>query len=182
MFPNTNLTTSASPATQMSIITDIQCPGAEGNAVYCTDGYDIFKSTNGGVTWSADTNLFNNLGINQIGDYVVSISIGDSGTNADVFAGTSTFGRGGGGAFVLQESVFNNPWANLNVGIDRPFTATAPNKPISSLDVTKVQVDRNFGTTQMVVAGVSDYTNGVTRVTCKYGGLESGIPLPAMCC
>jgi hypothetical protein len=171
-FLNTNLTTPSAPATQMNIITDIQCPGADGNTVYCTDGYDIFKSTNGGVTWAADVNLFN-AGVGANG-YIVSISIGYIGTNAYVFAGTSTFGGGGGGGvFVLQESVYNNPWADLNVGTNRPIGTSAPNLAFGGeCDVTKVQVDPSFATTQMVMAVVSDYENEVTRVTTKYGSLE----------
>ena len=86
LFSNTNFTTPSAPATQMSIITDIQCPGADGNTVYCTDGYDIFKSTNGGLTWAADVNLFNaNVGAST-STYIVSISIGYIGTNAYAFA------------------------------------------------------------------------------------------------
>jgi hypothetical protein len=169
-FPATNTTSGGLPATQMNIITDIQCPGTDGNTVYVTDGYDIFKSVNGGVTWSADVNLFN-AGVNAHGT-IVSISIGYIGTNAYVFAGTTTWG-GGGDVFVLQESVYNNPWADLNVGSNRPTTSNVPNEDFSlNCDVTKVQVDPAFATTQMVMAVVTDYTNHVTRVTTKYGSLE----------
>jgi hypothetical protein len=153
-------------ATQTNVITDIQCPGTDGNTVYVTDGYDIFKSVNGGTTWAAEVNLNDNIaGSTSSSKFIVSISIGTYNGTVEVFAAVTSFGAGTGGAYVLNETVSNNPWANLNVGTQRPL-------PFSSLDVTKVLVDPAFGTTQMVMAVISDYTDNVTRVSTKYGVLQ----------
>jgi photosystem II stability/assembly factor-like uncharacterized protein len=44
-------------------VTDIVCSSVDADTVYVTDGYDIYKTTNGGTTWVVLSNLFGSLGI-----------------------------------------------------------------------------------------------------------------------
>jgi hypothetical protein len=174
-----------------AVYTDIQCPGPDGNMVYVTDGFDIFKSIDGGTTWVALTNLFEKLDDETAEEpvgYIVSISTGFIGgsvsPSAYTFAATSTFGgtvlgsyadtdsfNTNGGVYVLQESVFLNPWADTEVNQDRQ-------NPWTGVDALKVQTFPDFATTQGVFAVVSDRSTntgkelsgvGRTLVTTKYG-------------
>jgi len=154
------------------VVTDIVCSSANANIVYVSDGYDIFKSVDAGSTWVALTNLFvtqnvtkggtpNNLlfepGLDENG-FIVSFDVGYFGGGAYVFAALSTFGvlddpedGEAGGAYVLQESVYLSPWADMKIGIDR-HEQLSP-----AIDVTEIKVMPDFSTTQAVMAVVTDY-------------------------
>jgi len=182
------------------VITDIVCSSANANIVYVSDGYDIFKSVDAGGTWVAITNLFITQnaqlggtpelpifeqGLNAAG-FIVSFDVGYFGGGAYVFAACSGFGNGygmtypfysKGGAYVLQESVYLQPWADMKIGLDRHEALS------EYIDVTEIKVMPDFSTTQAVMAVVTDYdfdfedlqaefqTEGNTAVlvTTKYG-------------
>ena len=156
-------------ASTASTITDIVCSSQDANTVYVTDGYDVYKSADGGATWVVLSNLFVSLGlISPISGLITSIDIGYLGTSPYIFAGTSSFSSGTGGAYVAEEAVYGMPWSNLLIATDRvaPWTAA---------DVLVVRVDpTTFASTQMVMAIASDTTGGlhVPKLTTKYSGAQ----------
>jgi hypothetical protein len=57
-------TTCAKPSTSSTITTDIKTHPTDANIVYATAGYDIFKSTNKGASWTDISGTLPNLFIN----------------------------------------------------------------------------------------------------------------------
>jgi hypothetical protein len=106
---------------------------------------------------------------------ITSIDVGYIGTDAYIFAATSTFGNsGGGGVYVAQEAVFGMPWSDMLVDTDRAVAW-------GTTDVTEVMVDpTNFGTTQMVMAVATDTGATATMVTTKYGGAQWDATVPGV--
>jgi hypothetical protein len=92
---------------------DVVCSGEDADTVYVTDGYNIYKTVNGGGTWSTLPNLFNRLGLvdadNKPDAFIVDLDVGCYGGRPYVFAATSSFGLGLGGVYVLQEWSFIAP-------------------------------------------------------------------------
>jgi photosystem II stability/assembly factor-like uncharacterized protein len=88
-------------------ITDIVCSSVDADTVYVTDGFDIYKTTNGGTTWVVLSNLFGSIAAAGL---ITSIDVGYLGTNPFIFASTSTFGGAGGGVYVAEEAVYGLGW------------------------------------------------------------------------
>ncbi|MEE8582603.1 MAG: hypothetical protein V3S61_01870, partial [Dehalococcoidales bacterium] len=153
-------------------IMDISVSSIDPLQVYVTDGTDIFKTADGGTTWVTLSALVTA----PANDLISSLDVGYIGTDAYIFAGTSGFGvGGGGGVYVAQEAVFGMPWSDMMIGTDRGVAFTGvPN-------VTEVMVDPNtFGTTQMVMAVVTDVGAGATMVTTKYSGAQWDATVPGV--
>jgi hypothetical protein len=152
------------------IVFDIECSSANANIVYFTNGTDIFKSVNGGVSFVTMDNLFDeeSLDVDPAG-MIVSISVGYYGGTAYLFAATSTFGPGGdvGGAYVFQESVFLSQWIDLEIASERVAVYVGGN-----IDVLAIEAMPDFSTTQGIMAIVSDYVSGETRVTTRFMGQQ----------
>lgn len=154
------------PSTTGPAIGDIVCSSIDSNTVYVTNGYDIWKTNTGGYTWIPLPNLFAG-GVGAAG-MITSIDVGYIDGNPYIFAGTSTFGDGGGGAYVTQEVVWGMPWADLEVDNNRPVRWYWA-------DIYDVVVAPDFGTTQMVMAVATAKMNPfgpeepATYVTTKYG-------------
>jgi len=149
------------------VIFDIETSPTNANVLYVTDGFDIWKSSNGGTTWVVLDNLFDevfSLGAVAQG-YIVSVAVAAYAGTSYVFAATSTFGGGAGGVYALQESIFVSEWIDLEVGGARDV-------PFDSLDVLEVATFPDFATTQGIIAVVSDYTDGVTLVTSRFMAAE----------
>jgi hypothetical protein len=150
-------------------ITDIVASSQNANTVYITDGFDIYKTTDAGTTWAPLSNLFGS-GVGAAG-FITSIDIGYLGGSPYIFAATSSFGAGTGGAYVAQEAVFGMPWSDLLIDTDRAVPWAA-----NSVDVLEIQVDpANFATTQMVMALATNFggTEGPNAVlTTKYAGSQ----------
>ena len=150
------------------VIFDIECSSTDANILYVTEGCDIYKSSNGGSRWVTLDNLFEEeaLDIEPEG-LIVSIAIGYVGGTAYLFAATSTFGNGRGGAFVLQESIFVSQWIDLEVATEREDT-------FGLIDVLAIDTLPDFSTSQGIVAVVCDYTQGMTFVTTRFMGGQWG--------
>jgi hypothetical protein len=147
-------------------IMDISVSSIDPLQVYVTDGVDIYKTADGGTTWVTLSAL---TGVALI----TSLDVGYIGTDAYIFAGTSSFGGGTGGVYVAQEAVFGMPWSDMMVATDRAVA-------YGGADVTEVIVDPNtFGTTQMVMAVVTDPGVG-TMVTTKYSGAQWDATVPGV--
>ena len=151
-------------------ITDIVTSSMDVNTVYVTDGWDIYKTSDGGTTWAPLSNLMTG-GVGAAG-MITSMDVGYLGTAPYIFVATSTFGTTRtGGAYVAQEAVFGMPWTDLLIDQDRPVAWTA-----SNVDVLEIQVDpTNFATTQMIMALATNYSgvegpNAV--ITTKYSGAQ----------
>jgi len=142
--------------------------GADASTVYVTDDLNIFKTSNGGTTWTTIAGLFNStLVFPNPASYITSIAVGYLGGAPYIFATTSTFGNtgaGNGDAYVCQEAVYGSPWSALNVGADRPENTS------TSYDTLRVVLMPDFSTTQGVMILWSDYDGGLTRVSVKLGG------------
>ena len=150
-----------------STITDIACSSIDANTIYVTDGYDIYKSIDGGATWVILSNLFGSLFAGVPNGLITSIDIGYIGTSPYIFAAVSSFGGSTGGAYVAEEAVYGMPWSNLLIDTDRaaPWGGGA--------DVSKILVDpANFATSQMVMAIATDVGANQAKITTKYAGAQ----------
>jgi hypothetical protein len=156
-------------------ITDIVCSSRDANTVYVTDGYDVWKSIDGGVNWQPLTNLFQHAGASlwsfpPIG-VIVALDVGYTAVGSHVFAAVNSFGGGTGGIYVCYEWQFGMPWGDMDVGNQRPI----PMGPYN-VDAQDVKVDpTNFAATQMVMALVNTYGPVGTFITTKYTGLQWGV-------
>jgi hypothetical protein len=152
-------------------IMDISVSSIDPLQVYVTDGVDIYKTADGGTTWVT----LSALTTTPANDLISSLDVGYIGTDAYIFAATSTFGNsGGGGVYVAQEAVFGMPWSDMLVDTDRAVAW-------GTTDVTEVMVDpTNFGTTQMVMAVATDTGATATMVTTKYGGAQWDATVPGV--
>jgi hypothetical protein len=155
------------PYTEDGVIYDIECSSTNASILYVTDGYDIFKSINAGKTWVVMDNLFEEEALDvQPSGLIVSIAVGNYANTAYIFAATSTFGGGNGGAYVFQESIFLSQWIDLEVGEEREDEFSG------DIDVVAIDTFPDFTTTQGIVAVVSDYVNAETHVTTRFMGQQ----------
>jgi photosystem II stability/assembly factor-like uncharacterized protein len=148
---DTEVLGSAAPAQE---ITDICIVDA--NTVYVTNGWDVFKTIDGGANWIPLTNLANWIGgfVGPGTEWILAIDVGVIGTDTYVFAGVSD-GHGAaannGGAYVCWEWALGMPWHNLLVDTNRPPTPTGWGA--GTADVYDIRADpNNFATTQGVLA------------------------------
>jgi len=164
-------------------ITDICIIDA--NTVYVSNGWDIFKTIDGGANWIPLTNLFN-YGATWTpfppAGVITSIDVGVIGTDIYVFAGTNdgfAAGQDGGGAFVCWEWALGMPWEQLRIDTNRP--PTPGGWGAGTADVFDIRADpNNFATTQAILAVAHyDGTGGLfadpqqfTVVTSKHLGHE----------
>lgn len=144
---DTEVLGSARPAWQ---ITDICIIDA--NTLYVTNGWDVFKTIDGGANWIPLTNLGNWFGWAVGSARITSIDVGVIGADTYVFAGASDFAAGGnGGAYVCWEWALGMPWHDLLIDTNRPL---APGGwGANTADVYDIRCDpNNFATTQAVLA------------------------------
>jgi photosystem II stability/assembly factor-like uncharacterized protein len=170
-----SVTPAVNPFGGAGFIMDIEVSSMYPNHVYVTDGFDIFKTEDGGTTWVLLSNLFTSLPTAT--GWIASIDVGYLGTNPYIFAGTSTWGGLTGGVYVAAEAVYGMPWSDMLVGTDRAVA-------LPGADVTEVVVDPAFGTTQMVMAVVNIGPGGIV-ITSKYAGQQwaqtaADVPVPAV--
>ena len=158
-------------------ITDICIVDA--NTFYVSNGWDVFKSIDGGANFIPLTNLANWIGGFTVADRITSIDVGYIGTDAYVFAGVSNFAvAGNGGAYVCWEWALGMPWHDLLIDTNRPPNPTGWGA--GTADVYDIRADpNNFATTQGVLAIAHyDGTNGAftaqvfTVFTTKHLGHE----------
>ncbi|HEY54899.1 MAG TPA: hypothetical protein G4N91_01270, partial [Dehalococcoidia bacterium] len=164
-------------------ITDICIIDA--NTVYVSNGWDIFKTIDGGANWIPLTNLFN-YGAAWLpwppAGVITSIDVGVIGTDIYVFAGVNdgfAAAQNGGGAFVCWEWALGMPWEQLRIDTNRP--PTPGGWGAGTADVFDIRADpNNFATTQAILAVAHyDGTGGLasdpaqfTVVTSKHLGHE----------
>jgi BNR/Asp-box repeat./Fibronectin type III domain. len=158
-------------------IFDICASSVNANEIYFTDGYDIFTTKDGGVTWNKLSNLVTYATSNFVtappdGD-IVTLDVGYAGANKYVFAGTATFGGVGiNGVYMCQETAFGMPWTDLDVIGQR-------DDAWDSCNVWDVVVDpTDFATKQGIIAVAEDTTDGseATYITAKYFGNQWNQP------
>ncbi|PKH44695.1 hypothetical protein KKB3_01600, partial [Dehalococcoides mccartyi] len=164
-------------------IFDVCASSVNANEVYFTDGYDIYTTKDGGVTWNKLSNMYiwagDNDWANVADGLIVTLDIGYAGANKYVFAGTASFGSisSVNGVYMCQETAFGMPWSDLSIAT-QGHTWTYCN-------VWDVVVDpTDFATKQGIIAvasecdGVSS-ANTNTYITAKYFGNQWN--QPAIC-
>ncbi|MGE0902771.1 hypothetical protein [Dehalococcoides mccartyi] len=167
-----------SPSSDPQIF-DICASSVNANEVYFTDGYDIFTTKDGGVTWNKLSNVYiwaaDNDWLNQPTGVIVTLDVGYAGANKYVFTGTASFsGTGVNGVYMCQETAFGMPWSDLSIATQGHdwITGDGGSPEIFSPDcnVWDVVVDpTDFATKQGVIA-VAEDNAGKTWITAKYFG------------
>ncbi|APH12931.1 hypothetical protein ASJ33_07045 [Dehalococcoides mccartyi] len=153
-------------------IFDICASSVNANEVYFTDGYDIFSTKDGGVTWNKLSNVYiwadDNDWANQPTGVIVTLDVGYAGANKYVFTGTASFGTTGvNGVYMCQETAFGMPWSDLSIATQGHDWTTMG---IPDCNVWDVVVDpTDFATKQGVIAVAEDNANN-TFITAKYFG------------
>ncbi|MBF4481912.1 hypothetical protein [Dehalococcoides mccartyi] len=160
-------------------IFDICASSVNANEIYFTDGYDIFTTKDGGVTWNRLSNVYiwsaDNDWLNQPEGVIVTLDVGYAGANKYVFTGTASFGTTGvNGVYMCQETAFGMPWSDLSIATQGHdwITGDGGSPEIFSPDcnVWDVVVDpTDFATKQGVIAVAQD-NDGNTWITAKYFG------------
>jgi hypothetical protein len=154
-------------------ILDIVCSSIEANTLFATDGYEIYKSIDGGNNWVSLANVFITLELTPglSGDgYIVSLDLGYSNNSAFLFAATSTYGVGRKGhALVFQGANYFAPWSDMDIENNR-------DKPLSGeIDVIGIKCASDFDSTQTVLAVVTDYNFDYTANNiASYSGSSTG--------
>lgn len=161
----------------MGVIFDIECSSRDANTLWVTNGYDIWRSTNGGSSWTKMVNLFTNYAPSPTNNIppnglIVSISVGYVGNVAYTFAATSTFegtiNTNGtpnawevvGGVYVNRSVLGTSLWEDLEVSSRRADKFEDNHTHVfarARWDVLDVQVLPDFGENQGVAAVVSEY-------------------------
>jgi hypothetical protein len=168
--------TGSAPVLDTPYIFDICASSVNANEVYFTDGYDIYTTKDGGVTWNKLSNVYiwadDNDWANQPEGLIVTLDVGYAGANKYVFTGTASFGTTGvNGVYMCQETAFGMPWSDLSIATQgHDWTITG----IPNCNVWDVVVDpTDFAVRQGVIA-VATYNDGVnpvqTVITAKYFG------------
>ena len=160
-------------------IFDICASSVNANEIYFTDGYDIFTTKDGGVTWNRLSNVYiwsaDNDWLNQPEGVIVTLDVGYAGANKYVFTGTASFGTTGvNGVYMCQETAFGMPWSDLSIATQGHnwLTGDGGDPEVFSPDcnVWDVVVDpTDFATKQGVIAVAQD-NDGNTWITAKYFG------------
>ena len=133
--------------------------------LYVSNGIDIWKTTNGGFTWSALPNLFASLfiepGIYDYG-YIVSLDIRQvTDTRYMILAGTTTSGNGRGNVYLYNENQSPVPkWRSMM--IDEKHE---PGWPGGSADVYDVAFSPNYAIDATICA-VAQMGAKYTYFTC----------------
>ncbi|BAS32280.1 sialidase family protein [Dehalococcoides mccartyi] len=161
-------------------IFDVCASSVNANEVYFTDGYDIFTTKDGGVTWNKLSNVYtwslDNDWLNQPEGLIVTLDVGYAGANKYVFTGTASFGsiNSVNGVYMCQETAFGMPWSDLSIATQGHAWAYC--------NVWDVVVDpTDFATKQGIIAvatecdGVSSANNN-TYITAKYFGNQWNQP------
>ncbi|AHB14015.1 fibronectin type III domain-containing protein [Dehalococcoides mccartyi] len=166
--------TGSAPVLSGPYIFDICASSVNANEVYFTDGYDIFTTKDGGVTWNKLSNVYtwsvDNDWLNQPEGLIVTLDVGYAGANKYVFTGTASFGSisSVNGVYMCQETAFGMPWSDLSIATQGHAWAYC--------NVWDIVVDpTDFATKQGIIAvatecdGVSSANNN-TYITAKYFG------------
>ncbi|BAZ97803.1 BNR/Asp-box repeat-containing protein [Dehalococcoides mccartyi] len=161
-------------------IFDICASSVNANEVYFTDGYDIFTTKDGGVTWNRLSNVYiwaddNDWSFIPDG-VIVTLDVGYAGGSKYVFVGTASFGAydAQNGVYMCQETAFGMPWSDLAIATQ--------GHDWDNCNVWDVMVDpTDFATKQGIIAVASDCdgtsnANTVTYITAKYFGNQWNQP------
>lgn len=157
-----------------SYIFDICASSVNANEVYFTDGYDIYTTKDGGVTWNRLSNVYiwaddNDWSVIPEG-VIVTLDIGYAGGSKYVFVGTASFGSytAQNGVYMCTETAFGMPWSDLAIATQ--------GHSWDYCNVWDVVVDpTDFATKQGIIAVASECdgvsaANTNTYITAKYFG------------
>ncbi|MDP4278980.1 MAG: fibronectin type III domain-containing protein [Dehalococcoides mccartyi] len=178
--------TGSAPVLDGPYIFDICASSVNANEVYFTDGYDIYTTKDGGVTWNKLSNVYiwadDNDWANQPEGLIVTLDVGYAGANKYVFTGTASFGTTGvNGVYMCQETAFGMPWSDLSIATQGHDWTTFDgiDTYYPDCNVWDVVVDpTDFATKQGVIAVAQD-NDGNTWITAKYFGNQWN--QPALC-
>ena len=177
------------------VIFDIECSSKDANVIWVTDGIDIWRSSNGGNTWNALDNLFDEKdseGADYMviaNGYIVSISVGYEGNTWTLYAATSTFdhtinnpkipvgytGPTHGGVYSISSRLGASSWVDLEVDNQRidPFLVyVADADPNTAGDQPGWVDDEEFDVLEVKVLPGHDSYNGVAAVVSHYNFIQ----------
>ena len=178
------------------VIFDIECSYKDANAIWVTDGIDIWRSSNGGSTWVMLDNLFDEkdspgADYMYIADgYIVSISVGYEGNAWTLYAATSTYGgtivnpkipdplrnAGHGGVYSISSKLGASSWVDLEVDNQRidPFLVQNTVAPVNPEDpeIGDWIDDEEFDVLEVKVLPDHENYNGIAAVVSQYNHIN----------